>query len=156
LQFDFPDPQLPNAVRFLSAPPPRLPDYIEGLWEVQDIASQHLTRLVGARPGDRVMDFCRSCLCCRCSLGEGAGAGGKALGIAAALQNKGTLAVHDVRPLVLDTARSRLVRAGATTATFYFPGMCRCFFHAVADLMRQTCAARCCWPSNAAASTGSC
>ncbi|NWG46192.1 MAG: RsmB/NOP family class I SAM-dependent RNA methyltransferase, partial [Alphaproteobacteria bacterium] len=76
----------------------------EGLVEVQDEGSQILAELVGARPGDRVADFC-------------AGAGGKTLAIAAAMRNKGTLVATDTLPGRLERARLRFRRAGVHNVT---------------------------------------
>lgn len=67
--------------------------FLEGRFELQDLASQQVAELV---PGDRVLDFC-------------AGAGGKSL----ALASRG-VRVHawDVRQRALDALRKRTKRAG--------------------------------------------
>src|SRR5690606_2130171 len=52
--------------------------YAPGLIEVQDGGSQLTCEAVSARPGETVIDLC-------------AGAGGKTLGLAAAMENRGTL-----------------------------------------------------------------
>ncbi|MBV8535748.1 MAG: RsmB/NOP family class I SAM-dependent RNA methyltransferase [Alphaproteobacteria bacterium] len=70
-----------------------------GLVEVQDEGSQLAALLVGARPGLRVCDFC-------------AGAGGKSLAMAAAMENKGHIVACDVSGPRLDSAGKRLRRAG--------------------------------------------
>jgi 16S rRNA (cytosine967-C5)-methyltransferase len=75
----------------------------EGLVEVQDEGSQIAALLADARPGMRVMDFC-------------AGAGGKALALAAAMKNRGKLVACDVSPRRLETAARRLRRAGVSNA----------------------------------------
>jgi len=72
-----------------------------GLVEVQDEGSQLAALLAGARPGMRVVDFC-------------AGAGGKTLALAAAMQNKGKLVACDVSQWRLDRSAQRLRRAGVS------------------------------------------
>lgn len=80
-----------------------LPEFKEGLFEIQDEASQLVAELVQAHPGDLVMDYC-------------AGAGGKALAIAPRMQNRGQLYLHDVRKHSLIEAKRRLKRAGIQNA----------------------------------------
>jgi 16S rRNA (cytosine967-C5)-methyltransferase len=75
------------------------PLYREGVIEIQDEGSQLVGLLVDARPGQSVMDFC-------------AGAGGKTLAIAAAMENKGRLIASDVLDGRLLRARERFRRAG--------------------------------------------
>jgi len=70
-----------------------------GLVEIQDEGSQLVAALVGAEPEMRVVDFC-------------AGAGGKTLALAMAMQNRGHIAACDVSPHRLDGAVRRLRRAG--------------------------------------------
>jgi 16S rRNA (cytosine967-C5)-methyltransferase len=86
----------------------RLPDRVAlgqldafqaGLVEVQDEGSQLIALLTEAKPGMRVCDFC-------------AGAGGKALALAAAMSNKGYVTACDVLPGRLDRSAVRLKRAG--------------------------------------------
>jgi 16S rRNA (cytosine967-C5)-methyltransferase len=72
----------------------------DGIVEVQDEGSQLVALLVGAKPGMRVVDFC-------------AGAGGKALAIAAGMANKGHVIACDVSPKRLEASAKRLRRAGA-------------------------------------------
>lgn len=73
----------------------------EGRVEVQDEGSQLAAWLAGARPGERVVDYC-------------AGGGGKTLALAQALGGQGELVACDVEPRRLEAIRPRLVRAGAT------------------------------------------
>ena len=54
----------------------------------------------GAKPGERVLDFC-------------AGAGGKTLQLAAEMQNKGSITAHDIDERKLKILNSRAQRAGA-------------------------------------------
>jgi len=70
-----------------------------GLVEIQDEGSQLIAALVGAAPGMRVVDWC-------------AGAGGKTLALAAAMQNRGQIVACDVSEARLDGAVRRLRRAG--------------------------------------------
>jgi 16S rRNA (cytosine967-C5)-methyltransferase len=70
-----------------------------GLIEVQDEGSQLVALLADARPGLRVADFC-------------AGAGGKTLAMAAAMNNKGKLVASDVLVGRVERAATRLTRAG--------------------------------------------
>ena len=78
---------------------PTLPAFKEGRVEVQDEGSQLVALLVEARPGMRVVDFC-------------AGAGGKTLAIAAAMENKGRVVALDVLDKRLGRAAERFRRAG--------------------------------------------
>jgi len=71
-----------------------------GRIEVQDEGSQLLALLVGARPGEQVLDFC-------------AGAGGKTLALAAGMQNRGQIFATDVDKSRLAPIFDRLRRAGA-------------------------------------------
>lgn len=76
-----------------------LPEFTEGLFEVQDEGSQLLADLVQIAPGQVLLDYC-------------AGSGGKTLAIAPAMQGKGQIYLHDIRPHALLEARKRLKRAG--------------------------------------------
>ena len=73
--------------------------YESGLVEIQDEGSQVVALMTGARPGMVVLDFC-------------AGAGGKTLALAAAMDNRGRLTALDVDQRRLDRAAGRLKRAG--------------------------------------------
>ena len=76
-----------------------LESYTKGRFEVQDLASQSIGAVCGARPGERVFDAC-------------AGAGGKTLQLGAMMNNKGTIIAGDVRANKLEELRRRAVRAG--------------------------------------------
>ncbi len=76
------------------------PLYKEGAIEIQDEGSQLVALMVSAEPGQEVVDFC-------------AGAGGKTLGIAAAMANKGRIIAADVLANRLMRAKERFRRAGA-------------------------------------------
>ncbi len=71
----------------------------QGLVEIQDEGSQLVTALVGAQPEMRVVDYC-------------AGAGGKTLGLAMTMRNRGHIVACDVSAARLDGAVRRLRRAG--------------------------------------------
>ncbi len=73
----------------------------KGWFEVQDSASQIVSLLAGAKPGDTVVDLC-------------AGAGGKTLAMAAAMNNEGKVYAYDRDKRRLRPIFERLARAGAT------------------------------------------
>lgn len=77
----------------------QLPEFKDGLFEVQDEGSQLLAQLMQVKPGDQVLDYC-------------AGSGGKTLAFAPKMQHKGQIFVHDIREHALLEARKRLKRAG--------------------------------------------
>ena len=80
---------------------PALAAFRDGLVEVQDEGSQLVALLLDARPGQDVVDYC-------------AGAGGKTLAIAAAMNNRGRLVAGDVTSARLQALAPRLARAGVT------------------------------------------
>jgi len=82
-----------------------LPEFTEGLFEIQDEASQMAAELVKVKPKQHVLDFC-------------AGSGGKTLAFAHRLENSGQIYLHDVRPHPLIEARKRLNRAGIQNVQF--------------------------------------
>ncbi len=73
----------------------------DALFEVQDEGSQLLGQWLQAQPGDRVLDLC-------------AGAGGKALQLAAHVASNGRVHAFDIDPSRLNRLRHRAERAGAT------------------------------------------
>lgn len=77
------------------------PAYLEGAIEVQDTGSQLTCEVVAAQPGETVIDLC-------------AGAGGKTLALAAAMENAGTLVAADADRARLSRLSPRAERAGAT------------------------------------------
>jgi 16S rRNA C967 or C1407 C5-methylase (RsmB/RsmF family) len=77
----------------------QLPEFKEGLFEVQDEGSQLLGLLVDTKPGELVLDYC-------------AGSGGKSLAFAPLMQGKGQIYLHDIRPWALQDARQRMARGG--------------------------------------------
>ncbi len=76
-----------------------LRSFKEGAFEIQDEGSQLIALACGARPGFVVVDAC-------------AGAGGKALALAAEMRNKGSLHALDPDAERLEEARRRARRAG--------------------------------------------
>ncbi len=78
-----------------------LPEFQEGLFEVQDASSQLVAEFLQPEPGMRVIDAC-------------AGAGGKSLHLAAILQNKGRLLSLDTEQWKLDETKKRARRAGVS------------------------------------------
>ncbi|PQJ32538.1 RNA methyltransferase [Nonlabens arenilitoris] len=72
----------------------------DGLFEVQDAGSQLIAPFVQVEPGMRVMDAC-------------AGAGGKALQLAALMENKGQIIATDIYQSKLNELKRRARRAGA-------------------------------------------
>ncbi|MDB5740531.1 MAG: hypothetical protein JWP16_1571 [Alphaproteobacteria bacterium] len=75
-----------------------------GAFEFQDEAAQIAAALCDVRPGMRVLDLA-------------AGAGGKSLAFAAAMQNQGEIVACDVRGEALFELQKRAARAGATIIT---------------------------------------
>jgi len=75
--------------------------FLSGRVEIQDEASQIAVLLAGAKPGDTVIDLA-------------AGAGGKSLALAAAMQNRGRIMACDIDAMRLATLAQRATRAGAT------------------------------------------
>lgn len=77
--------------------------YLKGWFEVQDQGSQMVAALAGARAGEQVLDLC-------------AGAGGKTLAMAAAMQNKGQIFAYDSDRSRLAPIYDRLKRNGVRNA----------------------------------------
>ncbi|MEM8743057.1 MAG: RsmB/NOP family class I SAM-dependent RNA methyltransferase [Pseudomonadota bacterium] len=73
--------------------------YQKGWIEVQDEGSQVCSSLVFAQPGEQVLDYC-------------AGAGGKTLALAAAMENKGQVFAYDSDRSRLAPIYDRLKKAG--------------------------------------------
>lgn len=82
--------------------------YLKGWFEVQDQGSQIVAALVGAQPGDQVLDLC-------------AGAGGKTLALAAAMGNKGQIFAYDSDRNRLAPIYDRLKRNGVRNAQVRAP-----------------------------------
>jgi 16S rRNA (cytosine967-C5)-methyltransferase len=76
------------------------PAFIKGMIEIQDEGSQLAALLAGAKPGEQVVDLC-------------AGAGGKTLALAAAMENHGQIFATDTDKRRLAPIHERLARSGA-------------------------------------------
>ncbi len=76
-----------------------LPEFKQGLFEIQDGSSQEVVNYLGVEPGMWVIDAC-------------AGAGGKALHIGAIMKNKGKIFALDIHEWKLKELRKRATRAG--------------------------------------------
>jgi 16S rRNA (cytosine967-C5)-methyltransferase len=76
------------------------PAYVKGLVELQDEGSQLAALLAEAKPGMQVLDLC-------------AGAGGKTLALAAAMENQGQIYAADPDAHRLAPIFARLARSGA-------------------------------------------
>ena len=91
----------PDALRFAAGTQvEQWPAFHDGLIEVQDHGSQWACSAVAAMPGETVIDLC-------------AGAGGKALGLAATMQNRGVLVASDTDRGRLQRLPPRAEKAGA-------------------------------------------
>ena len=75
------------------------PAFLKGHVEIQDEGSQLAALLSGAKPGEQVVDLC-------------AGAGGKTLALAAAMENHGQIFATDTDKRRLAPIHARLERAG--------------------------------------------
>jgi 16S rRNA (cytosine967-C5)-methyltransferase len=76
------------------------PSFQKGWFEVQDEGSQIAAQLVGAKPGDQVLDLC-------------AGSGGKTLALAAIMENRGQIFAYDGDLRRLAPIHDRIKRADA-------------------------------------------
>lgn len=95
-----PTPHSPDGVRLAARRTlPALKVFRSGLIEVQDEGAQIAARLVDARPGHNVVDYC-------------AGAGGKSLAMAATMQGRGRIFACDTSAGRLAKLGPRLERAG--------------------------------------------
>jgi 16S rRNA (cytosine967-C5)-methyltransferase len=92
----------PQGLRFpFGTPVEQWPEYQDGRIEVQDCGSQLACMALDASPGETVIDLC-------------AGAGGKTLALAAAMNNRGILVASDTDRGRLSRLGPRAERAGAT------------------------------------------
>lgn len=82
--------------------------YQKGWVEIQDAGSQIVADLLFARPGEQVLDYC-------------AGAGGKTLALAAAMENRGQIHAHDSDKSRLAPIFERLKRAGVRNVQVHGP-----------------------------------
>lgn len=92
---------VPDALRLpAGSAVDQTPAWRDGWIEIQDAGSQMVTAAARAAPGMQVVDLC-------------AGAGGKALALAAAMDNRGTVLASDVDRARLSRLAPRAERAGA-------------------------------------------
>lgn len=96
----------PAGIRLAPVTGPRKSPHVQaeegfrkGWFELQDEASQIAALMVGAKPGDQVLDLC-------------AGGGGKSLALAANMDNKGQIYAFDASKLRLAPLYERMARAG--------------------------------------------
>jgi 16S rRNA (cytosine967-C5)-methyltransferase len=80
----------------------KLSGFRAGIFEVQDVASQMVSRILDPQPGMRVVDAC-------------AGEGSKTLHLAALMKNKGKIIALDTQEWRLNELRKRATKAGADT-----------------------------------------
>jgi 16S rRNA (cytosine967-C5)-methyltransferase len=111
-----PTPYSPVGVRIAAGFGPSRNPHVEaepghgkGWYEVQDEGSQVATLLLGAKPKEQVLDLC-------------AGAGGKTLALAAAMENSGQIYAYDADRMRLRPIFERLKRAGARNVQVLAPG----------------------------------
>ncbi len=82
----------------------QLQSYKDGLFEIQDAASQLVAPYLQLKPGMKVIDAC-------------AGAGGKTLHIACIMQNKGSILAMDIEAKKLEELERRALKAGVRIVT---------------------------------------
>ena len=92
----------PDALIVTDGNPLLTPIAGDGLFFVQDEASQLVAALVGARAGDRVLDACAS-------------PGNKTVAIASRVGDRGLIVAADLRGRRLDLLKRTVVRSGATS-----------------------------------------
>jgi 16S rRNA (cytosine967-C5)-methyltransferase len=92
----------PDALIVSEGNPLLTPIAGDGLFFVQDEASQLVAALVGARAGDRVLDACAS-------------PGNKTVAIASRVGDRGLIVAADLRGRRLDLLKRTVVRSGATS-----------------------------------------
>ena len=98
-----------TGIQFLRREPLfSLEEFKEGLFEVQDEASQLVAELIEIQPKEQILDYC-------------AGSGGKTLAFAPKMKGSGQIYLYDKRSYVLLQARKRLRRAGIQNAQFCLP-----------------------------------
>ncbi|HET6614093.1 MAG TPA: transcription antitermination factor NusB, partial [Kofleriaceae bacterium] len=101
-----PSPLCPGAVilRGLGSGLRAEPTFARGLWTVQDIAAQLVCRLMGARPGEHLLDAC-------------AGVGGKSGALAEQARNLATIDAADSSPQKLALGEAAMARLGIAGVT---------------------------------------
>jgi 16S rRNA (cytosine967-C5)-methyltransferase len=100
-----PTPYAPHGIRIAkhegASALSRTRAFLEGRFEFQDEAGQIAALLCAAKPGEYILDLA-------------AGAGGKALALAAEMNNHGTIIARDADPIRLAQLAPRAARAGVT------------------------------------------
>ena len=100
-----PTPHAPHGIRITehtgASALSRSHAFLAGRFEFQDEAAQIASLLCGAKPGECILDLA-------------AGAGGKALAIAAEMKNRGVIVARDNDAMRLSQLAPRAARAGAT------------------------------------------
>jgi 16S rRNA (cytosine967-C5)-methyltransferase len=100
-----PTPYAPHGIRIAehagASALSRTRAFLDGRFEFQDEAAQIASLLCAAKPGMRILDLA-------------AGAGGKALALAAAMDNTGVIVARDSDPARLAQIGARAARAGVT------------------------------------------
>ena len=109
-----------DGLRVLAGNPLRSPLSGQGLFLVQDEASQLVAELTGVRPGERVLDAC-------------AAPGGKTTALAAAVGPTGSLVASDLRPARVQLLRRTLEQTGAAGVRIVQLDLRRPPFHPVFD-----------------------
>src|SRR5262249_33531389 len=94
----------PNGLIVRAGNPLLTPIAREGLFVVQDEASQLVAAFTGAGPGERIFDACAS-------------PGGKTIAMAAALDRRGLIVASDIRGRRVDLLAATVRQAGATRAS---------------------------------------
>ena len=97
------------------------PVFLKGQVEIQDEGSQLAALLADAKPGEQVVDLC-------------AGAGGKTLALAAAMENRGQIYATDIDKRRLAPIHERIARAGARNIQVRTPTAAHGGSDVVADL----------------------
>jgi 16S rRNA (cytosine967-C5)-methyltransferase len=101
------------------------PAFLKGQIEIQDEGSQLAVLLADAKPGQQVVDLC-------------AGAGGKTLALAAAMENRGQVYATDIDKRRLAPIHERIRRAGARNIQVRTPPPTRRTSSVLADLAGRT------------------
>jgi len=77
-------------------------EYALGYYHIQGLSSMLPARVLGAQPGEVILDLC-------------AAPGGKATHVAQLLENRGLLVANDVKPHRLNILKSHIARLGTTS-----------------------------------------
>ncbi len=98
-KFNMPE-NFPNAVKILKSETSlySMPEFKNGLFEVQDIASQMIGLIAAPKPGEKWLDAC-------------AGAGGKTLQMADMMNGKGSILSQDFDEKKIEELKRRTARA---------------------------------------------